>query len=79
MLWITEAEYEGGFRVRLRFSDGAEGAVDLRETLFSDSRRAFVENRAVESFRRFRLEHDTLVWDNGLDLAPEFLRELLTA
>jgi hypothetical protein len=63
----------------LKFSDGAEGVVDLKETLFADARPVFVENRDLDAFRRFRLDHDTLVWENGLDLAPEFLRGLLDA
>ena len=29
--------------------------------------------RSTEQFRRFRLEHDTLVWPNDMDLAPEYL------
>jgi hypothetical protein len=35
--------------------------------------------RDVEAFKRFRLHPElrTLVWSNGADLAPEFLREKL--
>ncbi len=33
--------------------------------------------RDIENFKRFRVdpEMETVVWDNGADLAPEFLHE----
>jgi hypothetical protein len=77
MIWVTHAKYAGEYRIRLRFSDGLEGEIDLRETLFGDRREIFAELTNLEAFRRFRIAMDTVVWDNGLDLAPEFLRALL--
>ena len=77
MVWITEATHVGDYRIRLKFNDGAEGIADLRDTFFSDDRAIFIELRDLEAFGRFRVAMDTLVWDNGLDLAPEFLRELV--
>lgn len=77
MIWVTNAEYCGDYRVRLRFSDGTEGQVDLRETIFQDTRPVFAPLRDKDYFRQFRVEHDTLVWDNGVDLAPEYLYERL--
>jgi hypothetical protein len=77
MVWITEATHVGDYQIRLRFNDGAEGVADLRETFFSDERAIFVELRDREAFGRFRVAMDTVVWENGLDLAPEFLRELV--
>jgi hypothetical protein len=50
--------------------------VDLQETIYNDSRPIFIPLREREFFRRFRVEMDTVVWDNGLDLAPEFLYDL---
>jgi hypothetical protein len=78
MIWVTEAAYIGDCRIRLKFNDGAEGVADLRETFFSDDRAVFVGLRDPGAFKCFRVAMDTVVWDNGLDLAPEFLRELVT-
>lgn len=71
---IVEARYIGGFVIRLRFDDGLQGEVDLSQEL---SGPIFEPLRDVEVFRRFRLhpELHTLVWPNGADLAPEFLRD----
>jgi Protein of unknown function (DUF2442) len=73
---IVAAHYIAGFRVWVRFSDGVEGDVDLSQELTGP---IFEPLRNVEEFRRLRLhpELHTLVWPNGADLAPEFLREKL--
>ena len=38
MIWVTEARAMPDFWVWMRFSDATEGAVNLRELIFSDSR-----------------------------------------
>jgi hypothetical protein len=40
----------------------------------SDPRPIVAALRVLEVFASIRVEHDTVVWDNGLDLAPEYLR-----
>lgn len=77
LLHIVEAEYVGGYRIWLRFDDGAEGEVDLAGELTGP---VFQPLRSLRIFRRFRLHPElrTLVWPNGADFAPEFLRSKLT-
>ena len=76
MIWVVSASYEGDYRISIEFNDGMRGIVDLRATIFEDTRPIFAALREKEFFRRFHVEMDTLVWDNGLDLAPEFLYDL---
>lgn len=73
---IVEAHYIAGFRIWIRFSDGAEGDVDLSQELTGP---IFAPLRNVEEFKRVALHPElrTLVWPNGADLASEFLREKL--
>jgi hypothetical protein len=73
---IVEAQYISGFKVRIRFSDGVEGDIDLSQEL---SGPIFAPLRNVEEFKRVSLHPElrTLVWPNGADLAAEFLREKL--
>jgi hypothetical protein len=75
---ITSARYLGGHSVWLRFSDGLEGTVDLSRELAGE---VFEPLRDEAFFARGTLhpELHTLVWPNGADLAPEFLREKLLA
>lgn len=77
MYWITEAHHAGEYRIHIRFNDDVEGMVDLWETIDHDHRAIFQELRDMKTFQAFRVDLDTIVWDNGLDLAPEFLRNLL--
>jgi hypothetical protein len=60
--------------VRLRFSDGLEGDVDLKDEIHGP---IFEPLRDVKTFKRFRLDPElhTLVWPNGADFSPEFLHE----
>ena len=58
----------------LRFNDGSTGEIDLDEELEGE---VFGPLRDLRNFKRFHVDPDlnTLVWDNGADFAPEFLRE----
>ena len=73
---IVEAKYVVEKVVWLRFADGAEGEVDLAPELQGE---VFEPLRNEEYFRSFRLHPElrTLVWPNGADFAPEFLRSAL--
>jgi len=72
-LHVTDAKYLRDYVIWLRFNDGAEGEVDLEPELEGE---VFGPLRDLEQFKKFRVdpELDTVVWDNGADLAPEFLR-----
>jgi hypothetical protein len=76
-LHVRQAEYAGGYRIRLRFNDGAEGIVDLSDCLDGD---VFKPLKDVSMFKAFRVDPDieTIVWDNGADMAPEFLYDKLS-
>ena len=71
-VWVSAVRHTGGYRVWLRFNDGAEGECDLEPQLHGE---VFEPLRDVALFAQVRLhaEYDTIVWPNGADLAPEFL------
>ncbi len=73
---ITDARYKSGHRIWVCFSDGIQGEVDLSDEL---SGPMFEPLRNLDVFRAFRLDPElhTLVWPNGADFAPEFLRSKL--
>ena len=73
-LHVLEARYVRDYVVRLKFSDGAAGEVDLCAELEGP---IFGALRDVEQFKRFSVAYHTLTWPNGADFAPEFLRERL--
>ncbi len=61
-----------GYRVEVTFSNGQSGVADLAESLIGP---VFERLKDSAEFSRFRLDEelDTLVWENGADLAPEYL------
>lgn len=74
---LESAEHAGGYRIRLRFADGRAGEIDLANELWGE---VFEPLRDESLFRRFRVdtELNTISWDTGADLAPEFLYERTT-
>lgn len=73
---IVEARYAAGHTLWLRFDDGAEGEVDLGAELHGE---VFEPLKDIVYFKIFQVhpELKTLVWPNGADFAPEFLRASL--
>ena len=67
---VVKADYRGGHRIRLTFSDGREKTVDFKPWLEGP---IFEPLRSEEYFRQFFLESGTVCWPNGADIAPETL------
>lgn len=71
---VVEARYVAGHVLWLRFRDGTIGEIDLALALRGP---VFEPLRDPAVFRQFQIhpEFHTLVWPNGADFAPEFLRD----
>ena len=78
MLCVIEAKYLDGFRIMVKFNDLHEGVIDLESVIRNDHRRIFTELTDKDNFKKFNVDMDTIVWENGLDLAPEFLYERIS-
>ena len=77
ILHVTDAKHRGDYRVWLQFSDGTSWEADLSSAIW---RPIFepLKDKAFFSQVKLDLEMDTIVWPNGADLAPEFLKDLVT-
>lgn len=75
MHWITDVQHAGDFRLRLRFDDGRTRLVDLEPHLTGE---VFESLRDPSRFQTARLnpDLDTVVWDNGADMSPDFLYDI---
>jgi hypothetical protein len=73
-LHVKEAKYLHDYVIWLRFNNGAEGEIDLKDELWGE---VFEPLNNLEIFKSFKVdpELETIVWENGADLAPEFLYE----
>ena len=74
ILHVKEAKYLYDYVIWLRFNDGAEGEVDLSNELEGE---VFGPLKDIQKFKSFKVDPilETIVWENGADLAPEFLYE----
>lgn len=77
MLEVTAVKYVSGYTLWLSFSDGAEGVVDLEDSLWGP---AFESLKDVEKFKEAFLSPvlHTVAWLNDTDFAPEYLRKNLS-
>ncbi len=69
---VVSAEYRGGYRIHLMFSDESEKTVDFRPWLEGP---VFEPLKDPDYFRKFFLDGGTVAWPNGADIAPETLYE----
>jgi len=75
---IIKLEKLGGFRLRVRFSDGSEGVHDFAP-MVQEPGPVMEPLRDAGYFARVFLEFGALTWPNGFDIAPEWLRREMQA
>ena len=77
LLKVIKAEYIGNYKLNLLFNDGLSGVVDLKEKVFTDHRSVFKPLQNIAFFKKFKQNRWTIEWENGVDLAPEYLHNLV--
>lgn len=60
---IEQAEYVGGYRLRLSFSDGQERIVDFESFLQGSLNPLIRKYLDLERFQKFAVERGDLLWD----------------
>jgi len=75
MLHIKSAKHISDFIIWVSFDDGTSGNIDLKNSLQGS---VFLPLKDVNVFSKVSVdpELETVVWPNGADLAPEFLKDL---
>jgi hypothetical protein len=70
---LIDARHIRDYTLWVRFADGCEGEVDLWGELDGE---VFEALKDKDFFARMKLDPElrTVVWPNGADFAPEFLR-----
>jgi len=76
MLHVIAVEYVEDKKLNISFDDGNSGVIDLSEHLIGP---VFEPLHSDDEFAKVVLDEEleTIVWPNGADFAPEFLRDLL--
>ncbi len=70
MLEVKKADYIGGYSLELLFNNGVKKVVDLGPYLQG---KIFEPLKDYEYFKKYRINFNTIEWENGADFAPEFL------
>ncbi len=78
MLHVSEVKYLNGYKIWISFNNGKSGIVDLKSELTGEM---FEPLNDINQFKKISVHPimETLVWENGADLAPEYLLEILEA
>ncbi len=76
ILHVTDVKYLRDYVIWVKFNDGIEGEVDLSAELEGE---VFGPLQDKMLFKTIKVDPlmQTVVWDNGADLAPEFLYDNL--
>ena len=76
ILHVVNVKYVRDYVVWVKFNDGVNGEVDLSAELEGE---VFGPLKDKELFKTVRTDSllQTIVWENGADLAPEFLYDNL--
>jgi len=76
MVLVKSVKYLQSYKIWVEFNDGDAGGIDLENALHGP---VFEPLKDVAYFRQATLdpELETVVWPNGADLAPEFLKAQL--
>jgi hypothetical protein len=75
MHFVKKVKYIFGYKLKLTFEDGSVRFVDLEPHLDGE---IFAPLKKIEYFKRVQVNRDidTIMWENGADLSPDFLYEI---
>ena len=75
MHFVKEANYVSGYKLLIGFEDGTVKLIDLAAYLDGE---IFEPLKDKSYFKTVRVnpDTDTIVWENGADVSPDFLYEI---
>lgn len=75
MHFVKDVQYLAGYKLRLTFEDKSVREVDLSSHLDGE---VFEPLKELENFKSVRVhtDLDTIVWNNGADMSPDFLYQI---
>ena len=76
ILHVISAEYAGDYKIKVKFNDSTSGIADFKQKVTTDHRPIIRELSDLKKFRDFTVDEFTIVFGNGVDFAPEFIKSL---
>ena len=77
ILHVVSAEYAGDYKIKVKFNDSTSGIADFKQKVTTDHRPIIRELSDLNKFRNFTVDEFTIVFCNGVDFAPEFIKSLI--
>lgn len=72
---ITAVKTTNDYILEIIFSDGLHKKINFKPFIKEGESKQLLD---LEVFRTAKVDYGTIVWDNGYDICPVFLRELTT-
>ena len=76
ILHVISAEYAGDYKIKVKFNDSTSGIADFKQKVTTDHRPIVRELSDLKKFKDFVIDEFTIVFSNGVDFAPEFIKSL---
>jgi Protein of unknown function (DUF2442) len=73
MLEVENAKYISDYKIYVRFNNHTEMILNLEPYLDGE---IYEPLKDIEYFKKFKIELNTISWENGADFAPEFLIQI---
>lgn len=75
MHFVRDVKYASGYKLLLTFEDGVVKLIDMKAYLEGE---IFKPLKDINYFKTVRVnpDIDTIVWENGADVSPDFLYEV---
>ena len=72
LLFVKNAKYVEDYKIEVEFTDGKKGIANLEDELYGT---VFEPLKDKEFFSRLKVDEELerITWENGADMAPEFL------
>jgi len=76
ILHVVDVKYLNEYKIWISFNNGNSGVVDLQNELTGPIFEPLID---IALFKTIKVHPimETVVWENGADLAPEFLHDLM--
>lgn len=68
---ILEIKALDGYKIYIKFENGEEKIYNMEEMIKKYKIYSNLENK--EYFKKMKIRKDTIEWENGEDIAPEYL------
>jgi len=76
LLSVSDANYIEEYKIEIFFNNGIIKIIDLKNVIFEENRKIFFALRDLNYFKNFQIHLSTIVWENEVEFAPEFVFNL---